>query len=347
MGRREPGRRPGRDSGEGKVRRSGRRLRRPDTGQEAFAAAGPRTPGPENPAIIVENPLGGGMSTQTGKRRRRSSPAGGRDGRNSAARPDRRDRHYLYQTAVQSPEADIRFFDRVYGKRRGRKPSLMREDFCGTAHLSAGWVRTRRKNRAIGVDLDRETLEWGRRYNLAPLGEAARRVRLVCADVRRIRKPKVDLVAAMNFSYFVFKDRKTLQKYFEGVRKSLAPGGMLALDIFGGSNSQAEITEKKRLNGFTYVWEQVRFDPISHEVLFHIHFRFHGGGGISRAFVYDWRLWSIPEVREVLREAGFRTVEVYWEGTESDTGEGDGVFRLTRRTTNHPGWIAYIVAWKD
>ncbi len=48
-----------------------------------------------------------------------------------------RDRHILYERSVQCPEADIRFFDRMYKERNGAPPRVLREDFCGTAANSA------------------------------------------------------------------------------------------------------------------------------------------------------------------------------------------------------------------
>ncbi len=42
------------------------------------------------------------------------------------------------------------------------------------------------------------------------------------------------------------------------------------------------------------------------ETLCHIDFKFEDGSVQKRAFSYDWRLWILPEIREVLAEAGFR-----------------------------------------
>ena len=44
----------------------------------------------------------------------------------------------------------------------------LKEDFCGTAILSAEWVRTRPDNIAVGVDLHEPTLKWAEENNLAP-----------------------------------------------------------------------------------------------------------------------------------------------------------------------------------
>jgi len=256
------------------------------------------------------------------------------------------DRHWLYQEAVQSPEVHVAFFDRVYRRRNGRLPRLLKEDFCGTALLCAQWVKTRRDNAAVGVDLDADTLAWGRRHNVAPLEPEARtRVQLVRDDVRRVTRPRVDVVAALNFSYFEFKTRDALREYFAVARRSLRPGGVLVLDMYGGWEAQMGTTDKTRNRGFTYIWEQASYDPITHLTRFFIHFKHYASGRtIKRAFEYNWRQWTIPEVRELLSEAGFTGVDVYWEGFEKDTGEGNGIFTLARRAENCPGWIALLVA---
>jgi SAM-dependent methyltransferase len=259
-------------------------------------------------------------------------------------KPVPRDRHHLYELSVQCPPADAQFFDRIYHAHAGRLPLSLREDFCGTAALAAEWVRRRDGATALGVDLHHPTLEWGKRRNLAPLGEKASRVRLIEADVRSVTRPQVDLLVALNFSYFVFHTRRELLEYFRVARKSVKKDGLFVCDIFGGWESQALVTETRRKPGFTYVWQQASFDPITHRTRFYIHFRFREGGEMKRAFTYDWRLWTVPEVREILHEAGFGSVEVYWEGTDRKTRKGNGVFRRTERTEACPGWIAYLVA---
>ncbi len=257
------------------------------------------------------------------------------------------DKHRLYELSVQEPGADLDFAERQYRRRRGTPPRLVREDFCGTAALSCKWVRRRRANRALGVDLDPNVLAWGRRHNLAPLGEAAERVTLVEANVLDVQAPKADMTLAMNFSYWVFKTRPELVRYLRSAYRGLKPDGVMVLDAFGGSDSQVVLEEKRRVAGqaFTYVWDQAKFNPITNEITCHIHFEFPDGSRMPRAFTYHWRLWSLTEVCEALRETGFRTADVYWEG-EGQDGEGDGVFRRTTRAENCPGWIAYIVAAK-
>ena len=79
------------------------------------------------------------------------------------------DKHGLYERAVQRPQFDIDFVNRVFTGERARVPLALREDFCGTAFISAEWVRSHPKRTALGLDLHAETLAWGRKWNIAPL----------------------------------------------------------------------------------------------------------------------------------------------------------------------------------
>ena len=119
--------------------------------------------------------------------------------------------------------------------------------------------------------------------------------------------------------------------------------GYFILDAYGGSDSYLEMTEDRDLDGFTYTWDQNFFDPITGDVVNHIHFKFPDGTKIKKAFTYEWRLWTLPEIRELLLEAGFTDTVVYWEGTEEDTGEGDGEWAASNRGEACEGWVAYIV----
>jgi len=247
---------------------------------------------------------------------------------------------------VQNPEHDISLIDRIFRNCFGRRPSLLREDFCGAALLSCTWARSRRDRRAIAVDLDREPLAWGALHNWKPLGTAAReRVQLVQGDVRTVRTPPVDVVAAHNFSFFVFKERKELLGYFRAARRHLRAEGLLVLDVLGGSETQVEDREEVRSigRGVRYVWEQRRYDPIANHAEFSIHFAFRDGSVLADAFTYDWRMWSIPEIRELLAEAGFAFSHVYWEDADAD-GEGTGVFRRRERVPTEACWMAVIAA---
>lgn len=259
------------------------------------------------------------------------------------------DRHVLYQKAVQSVDAEIDFIDETYKTLRGRLPATIREDFCGTAHSACEFVRRRRTNRAFGVDLDGPTLDWGRRHNLSRLRpEARKRITLLQQDVMTVRNEPVDCVLAMNFSYYIFRERETLRTYFRSALRGLAPGGLFIMDAYGGSEAFSETVDKRPIDkgAFTYLWDQASYDPITGHAVCKIHFHFPDGSKLRDAFVYHWRLWTLPELRELLAEAGFARSTVYWEGADDETGEGDGDFQPRDHGDADPAWIAYIVAEK-
>ena len=258
----------------------------------------------------------------------------------------RADRHIYYERAVQNPPADTDFIQRTFRRLRGRVPRILREDFCGTAALCADWVRRSPDHRAFGIDLDEPTLNWGIRQHIVPLGKRAAHVELIRADVRDRVSFKCDAIAAFNFSYFGFKDRRTLCDYFKLVRAGLKPDGIFYLDLYGGPEAMELREERTEYDDFTYVWDQDAFNPITFETTCHIHFEFPDGSAMRRAFSYDWRLWQIPELEDVARDAGFADFVVYWEGTERKTGEGNGVYRPSRRGDNSPAYVAYLVAVK-
>jgi SAM-dependent methyltransferase len=255
------------------------------------------------------------------------------------------DKHVLYEAAVQNPEAEIDFVDATFRKLRGRRAAMLREDFCGTAGNCCEWVRRRPGNRAVGIDLDPNVLDWARRHRLGELTPAQQaRVELRQGDVRSARCAPADITLALNFSYWVFKTRAAMLHYLRGARRGLAPDGVLFLDAYGGYEAHQEIEECTRQRGFTYVWDQQRYDPIGNELLCHIHFDFPDGSRLRRAFSYDWRLWSLPELCEMLEECGYRPT-VYWEGSDG-RGGGNGIFRPATRGEADASWIAYVVAEK-
>jgi len=254
------------------------------------------------------------------------------------------DRHALYQKSVQAPEFEVDFTTWFYKRRVGRKPLSLREDFCGTALLCTKWVQSDKRRTALGVDIERSVLDWGRDNLLPELDpDEAGRLTLVEGDVRDVHPDRHDVIVALNYSYFCFKTRDLVRGYFEKVRGHLTDDGLFFLDLFGGWESQQELVEKRKVGSFQYIWEQASFNPITADFLAHIHFKFGNGSKMKRAFTYDWRLWTLPELRELLAEAGFTHVEVLWEG-EDEEGDGTGEFHPQTRVTNDPGFNAYLVA---
>jgi SAM-dependent methyltransferase len=270
-----------------------------------------------------------------------------RKGKKRVRMADKADRYELYLASVQAPDVDVEYFDEVYREYFKKKPSVLREDFCGTAAICCEWVKMSPKNFAYGIDLDPEPLAWGREHNLTKLKQKQReRVHLIEGDVRTAKSPQADVVCAQNFSYFLFKTRDELRRYFKKAHYQLAERGVFVVDLFGGYESMEDNREDvHEHDGFDYVWDQVKFDPITHDALFHIHFRFDDGSELKKAFEYDWRFWTIPEVREVMLEVGFDKADVFWEGTDKN-GDGDGVFTRAEKGECDPAWNAYVIGVK-
>lgn len=260
---------------------------------------------------------------------------------------DLADRHALYEQSVQSTEFEYEFIDENFRRIRGRNATLLREDFCGTAQMCCEWVRGRAENQAVGVDLDPEVLEWGRKHHVDGLKPEQRaRVRLLQEDVRKIKTDPVDIVVAMNFSWQVFEQRDMLRSYFASLRDSLVDDGILFLDAFGGYDAFRELKEKTKHKGFTYVWDQASYNPISGHMVCYIHFHFKDGSKLKKAFHYEWRLWTLPEVQEILQEAGFSKVTVYWQQWDEEEDEPSGIFEPATDGDADPGWICMISAEK-
>ncbi len=267
-----------------------------------------------------------------------------KSGRTGPTLAERADRHVLYEQSVQNVDVEAEFLEETYFSLRGRRPILLREDFCGTAAAACRWVSGNRRHHAIAVDIDPEVLAWGEAHNAGKLTPAQRRrLELIQGDVREVSTPPADILAAFNFSYWCFRERAILLDYFRRARAALAPDGLFFIDVFGGAEAFNECREKTKYGSFTYIWEQASYEPISGDYVCHIHFRFKDGSRLKRAFSYHWRLWTLPELRDLLEEAGFSRTHVYWEGEDED-GEPSGEHARVDEGENDPAWISYVVS---
>jgi hypothetical protein len=263
------------------------------------------------------------------------------------ALPDKFD---LYEMAVQSPKTHVAMFEDIYQSLKGKNPYRLREDFCGTFGISAAWVNKHPKHTAIAVDLDGATLKRGLKGR-APLLTIDQKKRL---DVRRgnvlsERGAPADIVSVCNFSFYIFKTRQLLKRYFAAALKNLKKDGIIVLEMVGGAGMMETTKDwktirRKGVPQFSYVWDQKSFDPVTANAHYAIHFKFKGKKMMRDQFEYDWRLWSIPEVRELLREAGFKKSVVLWE--QEVDGEGTGEYLPVEKGENDYSWCAYIVGFK-
>jgi len=263
-------------------------------------------------------------------------------------------KYELYEAAVQSPEQHVHLFSSIYSDLFGRPARHLREDFCGTFALSCAWVKDHPLNAALGIDKDPEPLAYGHKVHLPTLtANQRKRVRTLKRDVTQPTRERADLVTACNFSIFELRTYDALVKYLRSVHRSLKSEGLLLLEIAGGPGLINPGQEKKTLNlpsnsktkrkfKFSYIWDQQSFDPITGEASFAIHFTplAPKGRRITGAFNYHWRLWSIPELRAALNDAGFSKSFVYWETHHHSQGTGE--FARSEKGDNVYSWIAYV-----
>ncbi|KAL3681131.1 hypothetical protein R1sor_024087 [Riccia sorocarpa] len=333
-------------------------------------------------------------------KRRNSNGAQEDENEGGLGEPTVKDKHALYQRAVQSPKGDISYLQKFFlNYVGGRTPLHLREDFCGTALICTEWVRGDSRRTALGLDLDEEALRWGLQNNILKAGlDAVTRVHLFCGNVlndttvgRRItaesdavaqitdtladqsvsdeveedakqkcngemqKLPRADVICAFNYSCCCLQKRAELVKYFRQALRCISEdGGIFAMDLYGGTSSECALKLRRRFEAFSYTWEQEEFDVINRTTRISLHFRLNNNqGAIRHAFSYYWRLWTLPEVKECLLEAGFREVH-FWMKEMSDTRERDDdvdteadsktKYEEVTRFLQEDAWNAYIVA---
>lgn len=261
---------------------------------------------------------------------------------------EKADCYELYEEAVQNVAEECALVDFLFRKIRGRKAKSFREDFCGTASAACEWVTLGKSRSSFGIDVDADVLAWGRKHRAKALDKKQRqRVALIHGDVMSADVPPVDVVGAFNFSYWIFAERLQLLDYFRRVHAGLNEDGIFFLDAFGGPDAFAEVTERTEMDGFTYVWEQAKYSPVSGRMRTHIHFEFPDSSMLIKAFTYEWRLWTLPEIRDLLEEAGFVNVTAWFE-ILGDDGEGLGEWLPDPvGPVGESAWIANITAEKS
>ena len=260
------------------------------------------------------------------------------------------DKHTLYAEAVQSPAGDIAYLCRFHAQYMppgAEAPLLLREDFCGTSELCAAWCASDPRRQAVGVDLDAEELRYAVDTVLADAGSAGSRTLLVQANVLddpagatpfnaetwagddneglardwwALWQRKADVVAALNSSLCLLHTPHDARAYCAAARANTASPGLFVLDMNGGHSMEKELQLKTRLRGFDYIWEQDGFDPLSRLIRCHITFRTRGHSPttLKHAYSYTWRLWTLPEVKDMLLDAGFSAVHVWMRRMRED-----------------------------
>jgi hypothetical protein len=249
------------------------------------------------------------------------------------------DIHSLYELCAQNPPRDAKLLRAIHADatRTPHKTLTLAEDFCGTAALSRAWCDLSPNFHAVATDIHAPTLNRAKR-----LSTNHPRIKLIRADVRAVNDP-ADLIAVLNFSICELHARRDLLAYFKHARTRLArKKGVLICDLYGGADSyQTGLLDQTispprghpaAKDSILYSWEQRTADPLTARVVNAMHFDVTPGGGKSKAarhqvfldaFVYDWRLWTIPALREAMHEAGFKHTAVYPRTAGATDPEGN------------------------
>lgn len=263
------------------------------------------------------------------------------------------DKHACYQEAVQCPRKEVRNLQNIYLELRNEQrhlerkgPLVLREDFCGTAILCKAWAELGAERDAIGVDLDEDVLAYGRKMY------GHERVELVHGNVLSVEVSRqADIVAALNYGVCYFHRRSELISYLQRSFKAVANDGIFVCDVFGGLSATKAADFRRQCSNFVYTFEQTPCNPLTNLCHCYIHFAFPDGTALRRAFSYEFRVWSLVELREALLEVGFRSCHLWVAEIEQDedgTAIGSADFR---RTVEEDGglvagssWNAYVVA---
>jgi hypothetical protein len=232
-----------------------------------------------------------------------------------------------------------RFLAGVHGK----SPLVLAEHFSGSGALARAWPGTVPNGSSIAIDFDR-----------TPLRKLARAkgVRAVCMDVRKSTH-RADVIAATNFPIGYFHTRADLVEYLKHVRSLLNASGVFVCDLYGGSDAYTTGLTRKSLRApdgtrVTYTWEQRSADPATARVTNALHFKLPARGTrkareIKDAFVYDWRLWSIPELRDAAAEAGLTDMQIYNRLADAIDSDGNVYVRPIESGADlDDPWVAYV-----
>jgi hypothetical protein len=268
--------------------------------------------------------------------------------------PAARDEHlFLYELCVQRPAAVVELIRAAHARTAppGHPPAhILHEDFSGSGAVSRVWVATDPLAHAVATDLDPGAIAFGSARAAESDLDPARLVWRT-KDVRAPHEPAAaapDAIFVGNFSIGELHTRTDLLAYLRSVRDRLCCRGVFICDTYGGAAAFRTGLVHRTHPGrepserILYTWEQRSVDAFTARVLNALHFRIEVEGEIIAqhfdAFVYHWRLWSVPELRDALHEAGFSRTEVIED--LSPPGAADPSFARVNPTEHHIVCIA-------
>lgn len=228
---------------------------------------------------------------------------------------DSLNKHVLYQTTVQEPKKELEFFRKIYRNIYSRVPISIREDFCGTGFISCEWVKMNFENTSIGIDIDDDPLEWGRKNNIMNLSGGDDRVKLYNHNVLEEwnSKQKFDMILSLNYSHFLLNKRIEFLTYLKNVRKNIEKG-FLVLDFFGGSKIYFDSSLKRHFgqekDDHSYEFKSKKLDLLNNFAYCSINFKL-GKRKLNNLYNFKFRVYSIPEMVDCLTDAGFSKFRIF------------------------------------
>ncbi len=262
-----------------------------------------------------------------------------------------------YELCVQSPPHVVSMLRAIH---RG-SPTALREDFCGSATVSLCWLRESQAaggmSRATGVDLDATALARARQAATAEGVEGG--LSLLQADA--VSDPvgldqAADIIWVGNFSIGYIHERADLVAYLRRCRERLmlgrteSGGGVFVCDIYGGAGAfrLGSLTRTHLGPGrevVYYQWEHEAANPMTGMVRNAISFRVVVDREVvaqyPRAFVYDWRLWSLAELRTCMTDAGFVHIEFF---KDLNAAPGEPARAVENPAELGEDWIVMVAA---
>lgn len=272
------------------------------------------------------------------------------------------DKHDCYELCVQSPRHVVSLLRAIHGN----EPIALREDFCGTAAVARRWCEEARARgepaRAWAADFDVECTSRAKELSrVAGIGDLLTTIAVDLLGDRWMGSASeptpADVLFVGNFSVGYIQTRDVLVAYLRRCKRHLDlghggfGGGVFVCDTYGGASAfQLGGHERRHPSRgrelIHYVWRHEAADPTTSMVRNSIGFRVELEGEIvaeyPRAFVYDWRLWSIAELREAMREAGFVRTAVY---QDLNLAPGEPAVPVTGETPMGADWIVAVAGW--
>lgn len=266
------------------------------------------------------------------------------------------DRHDCYELCVQSPRHVVALLRGVHAG----EPTALREDFAGTGSVSLRWLAEAKSRgehaRATVVDLDGEALARAARAARVASADKLTGLEVVQADCITADDVRpADVIFVGNFSVGYIATRPALLQYLRASKRRLDAGnagfggGIFACDLYGGPSAyRLGVLERKHpargREMIHYVWRHEEADPRTARVRNSISFRVVLDGDViaemPRAFVYEWRLWTLPELTEAMCEAGFSEVTLY---KDLNVAPGQAPAPVSSADELRDDWIVLVV----